>query len=70
MPWPLSPYAGAVCFVLGGAGHQLAGRIQGYSNACFACVHTVSGRVPPMSGTFSCGLFVSGEGFKSIQCLN
>jgi hypothetical protein len=57
MPWPLSPYAGAVGHVLGGAGHQLAGRIQGCSNACFACVYTVSGRVLLMSGTFSCDLF-------------
>ena len=42
---------------LGGAGHgSMAGRIQGCSNACFACVYTVKGRAPLMRSAFSLGL--------------
>ena len=47
------------CFlsIFGGAGHgSMAGRIQGCSNACFACVYTVKGRAPLMRGAFSLGL--------------
>ena len=34
----------------------MAGRIQGCSNACFACVYTVKGRAPLMRSAFSLGL--------------
>ena len=33
----------------------MAGRIQGCSDACFACVYTVKGRAPLMRGAFSLG---------------
>jgi len=55
--WLCSNLRSVFLSIFGGAGHgSMAGRIQGYSNACFACVYTVKGRAPFMRSAFSLGL--------------
>ena len=56
--------------IFGGAGHgSMAGRIQGCSNACFACVYTVKRRAPSMHSALSLDLCPDKDSKPSIRII-